>query len=250
MKHSKICLAQIRPVKGDIATNIKNHVLLIEKSISANADLIVFPELSLTGYEPSICKDIAIELDDSRLDTFQEISNSQQITIVVGVPIRTLQGTTISAIIITPTTRRHSYAKRYLHKDELPFFVKGKLKNNLIGKEPKIALAICYELTNSIHIKHAKQYGADIYLASVAKSKDDMDSSNLTLSSLAANYTIPTLMVNSVGMCEEYMCAGSSAIWNNKGKLLDQLAIDSEGIMIYDVEEDLISHKWEGDKVQ
>ncbi len=46
----KICVAQTRPVKGDIQTNIDNHKRLIDLAISNGADTIIFPELSITGY--------------------------------------------------------------------------------------------------------------------------------------------------------------------------------------------------------
>jgi predicted amidohydrolase len=48
----KICAAQTRPVRGDIQTNIDNHKKLIDLAVSNGADIIIFPELSLTGYEP------------------------------------------------------------------------------------------------------------------------------------------------------------------------------------------------------
>lgn len=45
----KIALAQINPVVGDIESNSKKIISLIKKT---NAELIVFPELSITGYSP------------------------------------------------------------------------------------------------------------------------------------------------------------------------------------------------------
>jgi len=55
----KICIAQTTPIKGDIEKNIENHKKLIALSIQENADIIVFPELSLTGYEPKLVKELA-----------------------------------------------------------------------------------------------------------------------------------------------------------------------------------------------
>ena len=52
----KICVAQTRPLKGDIKGNIENHKKLIASAVSHQADLIIFPELSLTGYEPGLGK--------------------------------------------------------------------------------------------------------------------------------------------------------------------------------------------------
>jgi NAD+ synthase (glutamine-hydrolysing) len=48
----KIALAQINVVIGDFEGNFKKHIRYIEEAVSRNADLIVFPELSITGYPP------------------------------------------------------------------------------------------------------------------------------------------------------------------------------------------------------
>ncbi len=55
----KICVAQTKPVKGNILKNINHHKTLIDTAISHGVDTIVFPELSLTGYEPELTEDLA-----------------------------------------------------------------------------------------------------------------------------------------------------------------------------------------------
>jgi predicted amidohydrolase len=50
----KICVAQTKSVKGDVLKNIENHLKFIELALAFSADLIIFPELSLTGYEPEL----------------------------------------------------------------------------------------------------------------------------------------------------------------------------------------------------
>jgi predicted amidohydrolase len=46
----KICVAQTRPIKGNIQSNIVNHKKLIDLAVSNGAVIVIFPELSLTGY--------------------------------------------------------------------------------------------------------------------------------------------------------------------------------------------------------
>ena len=46
----KIALAQIAPKLGDPDSNLKRHLDLVRRARSKGADLVVFPELSLTGY--------------------------------------------------------------------------------------------------------------------------------------------------------------------------------------------------------
>ena len=48
----KISVAQTKPVKGNIESNIDHHKKIIDLAVSYETDIIVFPELSITGYEP------------------------------------------------------------------------------------------------------------------------------------------------------------------------------------------------------
>ena len=50
----RICVAQSKPIKEDIVANIEQHKKFIHLAIYSKADVIVFPELSITGYEPTL----------------------------------------------------------------------------------------------------------------------------------------------------------------------------------------------------
>jgi len=52
MNSLKIAVAQIPSVKGDVEANTKTHLTAIAKASVEGVNYIVFPELSLTGYEP------------------------------------------------------------------------------------------------------------------------------------------------------------------------------------------------------
>lgn len=45
----RIALAQMDPVLGDLGANITKHLLLADRAAAAGAQVIIFPELSLTG---------------------------------------------------------------------------------------------------------------------------------------------------------------------------------------------------------
>src|SRR5262245_23002124 len=121
----KIGVAQTRPVKGDIRANILNHVKLVQRASARDADAIFFPELSLTGYEPTLAKDLATNIDDRRFEIFQNLSDSNNIVIGVGIPTKSGSGYLISMLIFHPNCPRQIYSKQYVHPDELPYFVNG-----------------------------------------------------------------------------------------------------------------------------
>lgn len=232
----KICVAQTRPIKGDIQSNIGNHKKLIYLAVFNAADIVIFPELSLTGYEPELSKELATNQDDSRFDDFQMIADSKQITIGVGVPTKNNIGICISMIIFQPHQARQTYSKKYLHSDEEEFFIRGNNFSGLIANKTHIALAICYELSVPEHSEKAFKSGAKFYIASVAKLVNQVDKAIEILSDLATKYSMTVLMSNCVGQSEGMECGGRTSIWNNKGLLVGQLDDTNEGIIIIDTD--------------
>src|SRR2546430_386874 len=113
----RICAAQTRPVTGDIQANIIRHKTFIDRAVAEAAELIVFPELSLTGYEPSMAKELATDQGDNRFDDFQATSDAQGIIIGVGVPTKKEKGIRISMLLFRPHKARCAYSKSYLHPD-------------------------------------------------------------------------------------------------------------------------------------
>ena len=230
----RICLAQIRPEKGNIKSNIETHKKWIDIAISKKADLIAFPELSLTGYEPELANELATDKNDIRLKDFQKLSDLNKIFIGIGVPVKSARGILISMIIFKPNEPDQIYSKQLLHPDEKSYFTEGKEQITLKIKKIKIGLAICYESLNPEHLENTKKTGADIYLASVAKSQAGIKSALEHFPKIASEYSMPILMVNSIGHCDNFESAGQSTIWNEKGIVTDQLDNKNEGILIYD----------------
>lgn len=232
----KICLAQIKSIKGDIESNIQKHIAFINLAIEKDVDLILFPELSLTGYEPTLAKDLVTNQEDSRLAVFQEISDANRIIICVGMPTQYIKDVRISMVIFQPLVPRQTYSKQILHADEYPFFVNGNQQTFISFKNHKIAPAICFESLQDEHAADASTNGATIYLASVAKSVKGVEKANLHYPKIAKNLNLTVLMANSVGPADDFVSTGNSAVWNNEGSLVTQLNNIHEGIIIYDTE--------------
>lgn len=51
-----IAIAQLDSIAGDIHANLSAHQQMIAKAAAQGAALVVFSELSLTGYEPTLCR--------------------------------------------------------------------------------------------------------------------------------------------------------------------------------------------------
>lgn len=232
----KICIAQLRPIKGDIHGNIKKHMTLIELASSRQATSIFFSELSLTSYEPELAKELATTQDDNILDDFQQISDINNISIGIGIPTKSETGIQISMIIFQPQSPRQTYSKQQLPSCELPYFESGNREVILDVEGTKIAPAICYESLQPDHAEKAKNLGAEIYLASVAKSQNGIDKAMLHYPKMALKHSMSVLMSNCIGPCEDFVAAGLSAVWSKQGELLGQLDKDNEGLLIFNTE--------------
>jgi|SRR6185437_2503216 len=231
----RIAVAQTRPVKGDIEANIIHHKRLIALAVEQGAQVLVFPELSITGYEPGLARELATPPDDpdGRFDDFQLISNGSKITLGIGAPMQGENGILIGMMLFEPNKLRRVYNKRYLHTDELPYFTAGEEQLFLDGG---IALSICYELSVPEHAAYAHDQGAQIYVSSVAKSAAGVAKAIGTLKDTAGKYGMAILFSNCVGHCDNFDCGGGTAVISREGRLLRQLNDTDEGVLIFDTE--------------
>lgn len=230
----RICIAQTKSEKGFIPKNIKIHLQFIERAVKLSANCIIFPELSITNYEPGLAKNLAFEVESEIFNPFQVLSDKHKIVIGFGVPTKSTNGINISLLIFQPNQARKTYSKQMLHTDELPYFVSGGKQGLLEVNETKIAFGICYESLQKEHLISAKDEGAEIYIASVAKPKGGIEKAYQHFPSMARELKMTILMANCVGFCDNFMSSGQSAVWNRNGVLLDQLDDHNPGFIIYD----------------
>tara|TARA_R110002167_G_scaffold328783_1_gene535309 strand:+ start:1524 stop:2768 length:1245 start_codon:yes stop_codon:yes gene_type:complete len=236
----KICIAQTKSEKGKVQENIQNHLRIVERVIKSNADLIIFPELSITNYEPDLAKEFATDIENSIFNPFQELSDHNKITIGIGMPTNSTGGVNISMLIFQPNEKRVVYSKQMLHSDELSYFVCGNDQVILDIKGKKIAIGICFETLQLEHFLNTNRKGADIYIASVAKPKGGIKKAYNHFPKIAKEFNTPILMSNCVGYCDNFMSVGQSAIWNENGELIEHLDNENQGILIYDTETEFV----------
>jgi NAD+ synthase (glutamine-hydrolysing) len=84
MRKIRISIAQINPVVGDLSGNARKIISYIKKARSLKSELVIFPELAVTGYPPEdlLLKPKFVEDNLTALDTIK--SATQDITAIVG----------------------------------------------------------------------------------------------------------------------------------------------------------------------
>ncbi|HEY6618472.1 MAG TPA: carbon-nitrogen hydrolase family protein [Steroidobacteraceae bacterium] len=230
----RICVAQLRPTAGDIEGNVRKHHALLDLALCYDARMVCFPELSLSGYEPKLARRVATNPDDPRLNTFQALADASSTYIAVGIPTVAGLGTRISLIVFQPSESRVTYSKQQLHADEMPYFLPGDDQIIISAAGHSIAPAICYESLQDSHAERAAALGADVYLASVAKSAGGVAKAFSHYPAVAQRHAMTVLMANCIGPCDDFVAVGHSAVWNSSGELLTELDSESEGIALFD----------------
>lgn len=234
----KICLAQLKAHAGDVSQNLTDHCAAIAQAVRHHAQLIVFPELSLTGYEPQLARQLASHSPERDFHALQALSDRHSLTICAGMPLKVEARIGIGMLIFQPHEALTIYTKQCLHEDEQPFFVPGTKQVSIACAGQQLAPAICYESRLPAHVAGAVALGATVYLCSVAKPADGVEKVYAYYPQVARRYTLPVVMANSVGPADNFTAVGQSGAWNASGLCIGQLDAKREGLLMVDLVEE------------
>jgi len=239
--------AQTSPKRYDISANLIDHYSLIELASKHGADLILFPELSITGYEREKAKELIFKKDDSELNELRKLSIKNQIIVIAGAPIQIRKDLYIGAFIIKPDDTVSIYTKQFLHTGEDIYFKSSFDYNPVIEiKNERISLAICADINNQKHPENAKMINTTIYLADIFFEPDDMDRAYKTLSSYAEKYSMNVLMSNYTGQSWGLDGGGQSGFWDKNDNLISNLNDTDSGLLLIEK----VNNDWTGKTVK
>lgn len=237
MKKFKLAVAQMPSIKGNVDINITSHLEAISKAGEKNVSLLIFPELSLTGYEPELALSLAFSSNDSRLLELIEAAKKYNMFLAIGAPLKSNSLPYIGTIIISPEGKTTTYAKMNLHPGEKSYFSSGNNYCFIEIADKKVAIAICADTNNSQHAKYCANNGADIYVAGVLITEGGYFADTQVLKSHAENYGMLVAMANHNSPTGNWKPIGKSAIWDSSGLL----AVASETVKSLIIVEDSIS---------
>ena len=224
--------AQTRSVKGEVAANVQIHVECVRVAAGHGADLVVFPELSLTGYEPELAAGLTLAADDERLHDLRDLARRYGITVIAGAPIASGGDKPhLGALILTPDTTL-VYAKQHLHGGEGQFFSPGGRSCVVDVKGVRVGVAICADTMQASHPREAAANGAEIYAAGVVFTERGYAADAALLSGYAATHRIVVALANHSAETGGWTPAGRSAIWDEGGELIASTAGTEEAVVI------------------
>ncbi len=248
IRSRSIAVAQTCPVKGDVLSNLDEHVQLARLAANEGAAVVLFPELSLTGYELADAANLAFSESDPRLGPLLDVAVSHGMVLVVGAPVRIGSSFHIGAFILFPNQTIELYTKHYLGAfppsaicdscdgivppAEATSFQPGD-HDPLIHFGGNIAaVAICADIGRPAHAQRASNRNADTYLASMFVIPSDFEGVVSKLSHYAVQHRMMTAFANFGGPSGGLRSAGRSAIWSETGELLVQLETNGPGVAV------------------
>jgi NAD+ synthase (glutamine-hydrolysing) len=240
-------LAQINTCLGNPEINLAKHQEYVVKALAQGVDILVFPELSLSGYAlqdlvPSVA--LKASADDPILSEL--LKSSQQLDLVVGFPEEDERNRFfISAAYLSKGKIVHVHRKVYLPTygmfDEGRFFALGDTIQAFDTRFGRMGMLICEDFWHSSSPYLLWLDGADIFLFTSASpgrglgidSKLDtsrwVESINQAYAGLYTSFVVHT---NRAGFEDGLHFWGGSTIFNPNGDLVSQAPYHEEGLCI------------------
>ena len=223
----KVAIAQMSFNVDDLFGNADKIVKAIHQAKKTTADLIVFPELSVTGYPP---EDLLLRRDYCR-SVMQVIAGiiaeiPQNINVIFGTPYLEKDQLFNAAIHATNNGIAHIYYKRSLPNyqvfDEKRYFQKGNENCVFELKGHKLGLTICEDIWDASLMSEVKQAGAECVINISASPFDISKQANRqhTLNERYKETSLPLIYVNLVGAQDELVFDGNSAVMGTDGDFI------------------------------
>ena len=246
----KIGICQINPTVGAIN---KNKQLILEnynRSISLGAELVVFPELALTGYPPQdlLLREQFLKRTANALD---EIAKQTSTPMILGSTLVD-NSDLFNCSFLCENGKIVGYYKKILLPtydvfDEDRYFKSGSepsvFELTISGQSQRIGLQICEDLWDHNYSKDLaesiKEIGADIIInISASPFGDDrlIERSNL-IKAKAQKTRLPFVYCNMVGSQDELIFDGQSLVYGPDGNLIAKGKAFEEDLLIVDLKE-------------
>ena len=215
-----IALAQLPVSKAAVDDNLQTHLAYIERAAALGANVVAFPELSLTGYELALLSQLAMPRDDATFAALTAAAVATNTVVIAGCPLHNPNGKPyIAAVICFPNGEHTFYLKQHLHEGEEVYCAPGCDSGLIKVNGTRIALAVCADFTHPSHAATAAAQQADVYLASALISPGGYAYDAELLAATAKRHQLPVLLANHISTTGGWQTCGNSGGWNAAGEL-------------------------------
>jgi predicted amidohydrolase len=237
MTHAlNMVLAQLSPRLRRTGDNVETMVGMIEER--PEADLILFPELFMSGYTTVGIEELAVDPEGPEVGRIAQAAKDNSTAVVFGAPERFGGGYANSAIYIDRNgTVAGIYRKAFLFGSEREAYVPGDelLVVDLGGS--KAGLMICFDVEFPEVARALTQAGADLLLTISANMEPFWRDHHVFCTSRALENGLPHAYVNQIGSTgEEFTFVGGTMAVSADGDILVETSAAAEEVLGLELE--------------
>lgn len=215
MPRWNVAAAQYGVVSGDYRANIAHHLDFIRFAAAEDIDLLVFPDLSLSGLRPDTSPPA---FTDAIFDPLSDAATLNNMTVIVGMPLGEGSNNVAGMVGFLPDGSRVACCKRpsdAVPPDEQPAFAP------ILGHGSRnIALGVCAPSHEEAWPRSAADIGADLYATGAVMTELSYQQDEIYMQRWAYKYSLTILQANHAWSGTEPRSAGRSAFWDNLGQLV------------------------------
>jgi omega-amidase len=243
----KIAAAQISCTPGEIGANVRKIRDFAVRAKAAGADLVVFPEMSDTGYSMAAVKKCATAWSEGAVPRLEQIAEELSIGIISGVSEREGDAIFNAQVFINAAGEIvECYRKTHLVTaaplDERPVFTAGdKFVSCNAGAGFTLGLTICYDLRfPEVARALAVDHNVNVLVISSAWPFPRVEHLRVLALARAMENQIYVVLANRVGVDDGVTLCGSSAIIDPYGVVVSGASADREELLIADISEEVL----------
>lgn len=237
----KLAALQMQAVAGDVAANLARIEKAAREAATAGANLLITPELALTGYGAGeAIRKLAEPAAGEQADRLAAISDATGIGIVAGFAERDGDAVYNSALYVDGLGARTVYRKSHLYGPyERSLFVPESPKSQVINhRGTMVGLLICYDVEFPENVRRLALAGAQVVAVPTALPASDHDEliARKMIPVRAFENQIFVAYVNHCGNDALFSYAGLSVVAAPDGTLLAEAGKSGEALVITDID--------------
>lgn len=217
-----IAVAQPRCTAYDVTANVAAHAEAVH---AAGARVVVFPELSLTGYHydaPPVPFDL--------LDPLVTACAETDTIAFAGAPV---PGPHIGVLQVTGSGVHTAYRKMCLGGDEPTHFLPGPSPAVVEVDGVRLGLAVCKDTGVPRHAADTVALGIDVYVAGVLEHAHDTHVMDARAQRITTDHGVWVVMASFAGSTGEGFdsAAGRSAVWDPSGGMIAAAGTEVDAVV-------------------
>lgn len=241
----RLGLAQINPCVGNLDENVLRIAKTLEAANNQQVQLLLFPELALTGYPPEdllLKPNFIHDTHSALLEIVHLSARYPELTIVVGY-VESADDLYNAAAVIAHGELVGTYHKHYLPNygvfDENRYFQAGQETPLFIINGVKVGINICEDIWYADGPATLQGYAGAEVLANISASPFHIGKRTdreRMLATRASDTGSIVAYVNVVGGQDELVFDGSSCVFDERGKLIARAPAFREHVLVVDLD--------------